>query len=167
VWVLYLLHEQEGAGHEVADCLVVHQPLRHGLADGFDHELARAQLRRPVEQLELHVGHLVKRRVRLVVGVDKVLNLGHTELAHSKETAAGRNLVAEPEPDLKNAASTKEARKKHAGARSNQAAHMQQPSSTHAATKAHRVNKSSQLLQQSTAGRKRAPGQRQRASSCH
>lgn len=84
------------AGAELAE-----KHLADGLADRDLLELRLALLLDALgQEHDLDVADLVKAGVRLLVRVDKVLNLGHRELAHAQEALPGRNLVAERPADL-------------------------------------------------------------------
>ena len=43
----------------------------------------------------MFTGTNLKLGIRLVLGVEKVLNFGHGELANAKKAVAGRNFIAE------------------------------------------------------------------------
>jgi hypothetical protein len=82
--------EEVDARDEVAERLVRDEALVDGRADRHVLDVGRARgLRVPVEQRELDVSDLGEARVRLVAGVDEVLDLGHCELPHSEQSSAG------------------------------------------------------------------------------
>ena len=90
-----LLEEEVDASKEVAEGLVVNNLLLNSLANGHlgDSGLAR-ELDVAVKKGELDVGNLVEPFVLLVAGgINKVLDLGHQELADTEKTTAGGDLV--------------------------------------------------------------------------
>ncbi|GKT46694.1 uncharacterized protein ColSpa_06875 [Colletotrichum spaethianum] len=91
-----LLQEEVDAGDEVAKRLVVDDLIAHGVANRhlLDVRLA-GELGVAVQQGELDGLDLVEAVVLLAaLGVDKVLDLGHEELADSQEAGARGDLVA-------------------------------------------------------------------------
>jgi hypothetical protein len=82
--------EEVDARNEVAERLIRDEALVDGRADRHVLDVGRARgLRVPVEQRELDVPDLGEAGVRLVTGVDEVLDLGHCELAHAEQASTG------------------------------------------------------------------------------
>ena len=94
-------HEGGGARHKVAERLVVNELARDGGADGRHDELAVADLRRGGKEVEHGARERGELGVRLLLGVHKVLDFRHRELAHADEPAARRDLVAVRGADLR------------------------------------------------------------------
>ncbi|KUI60383.1 hypothetical protein VP1G_11257 [Cytospora mali] len=91
-----LLQEQVDTRQEVAQGLIVDDLAGDRVTDGhLPYRRLAGQLGVLVQQGQLNVGDLVESRVLLAtLRVDKVLDLGHQELAHSEQTSAGGNLVS-------------------------------------------------------------------------
>mmetsp|Transcript_13391 Transcript_13391/g.34148 ORF Transcript_13391/g.34148 Transcript_13391/m.34148 type:complete len:274 (+) Transcript_13391:816-1637(+) len=95
-----LPQEQRHTRHEVAQGLVVHHALVHGLTDGHQNLGVRGILRLPGVEVHCSVAHRVELGVVLVVRRAKVLDLCEGELAHTQQARTGRDLVAECLPHL-------------------------------------------------------------------
>lgn len=88
-------------GEEVAQRLVGDDAFLNSLSNLHVRDLrATADLDVPIEQRKLSITHLIESLVILVFRIDVVLDFGHCELAHAKETCTGGDLIAEGLADV-------------------------------------------------------------------
>lgn len=87
--------------NKVAYSLVANDAVSHGISNPHHHWLSLVSiLGAGTPQGELCICHSHKLRVRFVLRVNEVLNLGHGELTNTQKTLARRDFISEAEANL-------------------------------------------------------------------
>ena len=93
--------EQEDATEEVTKSLVVNHATRHSLTDRLlGHSRLTTFLHVRGEKWKGERRNFLEARVRLVVRINKVFNLRHSKLTHTKQAGTWTNFIAETLADL-------------------------------------------------------------------
>mmetsp|Transcript_19878 Transcript_19878/g.42813 ORF Transcript_19878/g.42813 Transcript_19878/m.42813 type:complete len:279 (+) Transcript_19878:632-1468(+) len=95
-----LFHVQLCASHKVRQRLVVDEARFDRLATSHLFRLSRTQLVISAKQYQFLFGNRAKAGMILILGVDKMFNLGHAEFSHAQQTGPRGDFVAEPRTNL-------------------------------------------------------------------
>lgn len=96
----YFLEEEEDAGQEIAQGLIIDDLLLNGLSQIKPFEVLDGLLVGGAVEGQLEMGHALELGVSFVLRIHEVLDLRHLELPHSHQPVSRRDLVPKSQADL-------------------------------------------------------------------